>query len=166
MTHLRWRSLTVSCDFCTPRHNQKGGRCQWGLFRQLLELKQKFEDIHRTLMLNLVQVQVVVFRKKTEEEALLSPEKVFPRSSLPKFSAKFGWTFWVEFLLEPFVLWVEGPNSSENSWEGFRWFFAIERLLGPQLYIHNKRWVWIHPQQMRPGTTPQTSSQQDSRSPP
>ena len=55
----------------------------------------------------------------------LRPEKVFPRIYLPKFWAKFGWTFWGEFLLQPFVLWIEGPNCSENSWEGFGWFFAI-----------------------------------------
>ena len=26
------------------------------------------------------------------------------------------------------ILYVEGPNCSENSWEVFGWFFAIERL--------------------------------------
>ena len=50
------------------------------------------------------------------------------RTCLPKFCAKFGWTFWGEFLLKPFILWIEGSSCSENSWEGFGWFFAIERL--------------------------------------
>ena len=36
----------------------------------------------------------------------------------------------VGFMDEPFILWIEGPNCLENSWEGFRWFFAIERLFG------------------------------------
>ena len=58
----------------------------------------------------------------------LGPERVFPRICLPKILAKFGWTLWCEFLLKPFVLCVEGPNCSENSWEVFGWFFAIERL--------------------------------------
>ena len=58
----------------------------------------------------------------------LGPERVFPRICLPKILAKFGWTFWCEFLLKPFVLCVESPNCSENSWEVFGWFFVIERL--------------------------------------
>ena len=58
----------------------------------------------------------------------LRPEKVLPRIYLPEFSAKFGWTFWRDFLLKSLILWIEGPSCSENSWEGFGWFFAIERL--------------------------------------
>ena len=53
-----------------------------------------------------------------------SQEFVFP--SLGEVRVNFGG----EFLLKPFVLWIEGPNCSDNSWEGFGWFFAIERLLG------------------------------------
>ena len=33
------------------------------------------------------------------------------------------------FPTKPFILGIEGPNCSENSWEGFGWFFAIERFL-------------------------------------
>ena len=37
----------------------------------------------------------------------LRPEKVLPIVYLPKFWAKFRWTFWAEFLLKPFILWIK-----------------------------------------------------------
>ena len=64
---------------------------------------------------------------ETARALRVRPEKVFPRICLPKFWAKFVWTFWGEFLLKPFVLWIGGPNRSENSWVSFRRFFAIQR---------------------------------------
>ena len=40
----------------------------------------------------------------------LGPEKVFPRICLPKFLAKFGWTFRGEFLLKPFIFVNKRPE--------------------------------------------------------
>ena len=54
----------------------------------------------------------------------LEARKIFPRICLPKFSAKFGWTFLGWIPTQTLILWIEGPNCSENSWEGFGWFFA------------------------------------------
>ena len=62
------------------------------------------------------------------------PERVFPGICLPKILANFGWTFWREFLPKPLILCVEGPNCSENSWEVFGWFFAIERLFRSPIF--------------------------------
>ena len=71
--------------------------------------------------------------------SLLRPEKVFPRICLAKFWAKFGWTFlgWIPTkVTKPLILWMEGPDCSENSWEDFGWFLAIERFFGPQDFLH------------------------------
>ena len=40
--------------------------------------------------------------------------KALLRIDFPKVWAKFGWTFWGEFPLKPFILWIEGSNRSEN----------------------------------------------------
>ena len=53
---------------------------------------------------------------------LLGPEKVFPIICLPKFLAKFGWTFWCEFLLKPFISCGERP-------ELFRKFLGSLRMI-------------------------------------
>ena len=58
----------------------------------------------------------------------LEARKGIPKNFSSQVLAKFGWTFWGEFLVKPFILWIKGPNCSEKSWEGFGWFFAIERL--------------------------------------
>ena len=73
------------------------------------------------------------------QEHYLRPEKAFPRICLPEFWAKFGWTFGGEFLLKPFILWIEGTTCSETSWEGFGWFFAIEWLFRSPNYAHFHR---------------------------
>ena len=75
-----------------------------------------------------VRLLVSMYSDLAAQCEIWGQKKVFPRICLPKFWAKFGWTFGGEFLLKPFVLWIKGPNCSENSWQGFGWIFAIERL--------------------------------------
>ena len=70
--------------------------------------------------------------------------KVLPRIYLPKFWAILGVNFlgWIPPKTLRFM-WVEGPNRSENSWEGFGWFVAIERL------FRSPACCWKRPRTMR-----------------
>ena len=97
----------------------------------------------------LLWVSLVKILTNFPEGALaLEGRKIGARKGIPKnlssqVWAKFAWTFLGEFLLNPsFSPLIKGPIRSENSWEGFGWFFAIERLLQSPKKRHIRKITW------------------------
>ena len=124
----RFRLLWAFNFFYSKQKEIPGTPTGIPLFERYLHAARQQNCREIILLLHWREIALTVWAILKEEQKL-GARKGIPKNCLPKFRAKFGWTFWGEFLLKPFILWIKGPNRSDNSWEGFGWFFAIERLL-------------------------------------